>query len=379
MPDADHKPVRHAFLDAARSALMLLGVVYHASVVYAVNSDWLIVDPSADAVFGWLAAGIHLFRMPAFFFVAGVLGMMMLQRRGPRGFLRNRALRLLVPLASTAFLVNTILYVYLAGSPANAGSLVLQALDGGAALEFAISRWLAHLWFLVDLMSCSGIAAGLWWLAGRPPSLTRPTRPFPQDASGWQGLILLLLLPLVHMCLVSAASLTRPFCSSILWLTTPSRIAWAFSFFGVGMLAGLSPVVFRRLTTLRWSDVALLCVAVSAPAWLKAGHPAPRFVVAYVAALATWLAVVTFLGLFARMVTRRSEVFSYLSDASYSVYLFHLVIVVVTGTLLHAVAWPYALKFVIVLVASAVIPLTLHHFVVLRFSAVRFLFNGRRA
>jgi glucan biosynthesis protein C len=75
-------------LDAMRSVLMLLGVVLHAVNPYALDGDWLVVDSQRSAVLGWLGAAIHVFRMPAFFVVAGYFAMLMLRRYPAPGFLR---------------------------------------------------------------------------------------------------------------------------------------------------------------------------------------------------------------------------------------------------------------------------------------------------
>ena len=68
------------YMDSMRSVLMLLGVVLHAARPYDSN-DWQVKDAARLELLDGLVAGIHLFRMPAFFVVAGYFAMYLLVRR----------------------------------------------------------------------------------------------------------------------------------------------------------------------------------------------------------------------------------------------------------------------------------------------------------
>lgn len=54
-------------LDAARSVLMMLGVVLHAANVYAEPATWLVSDPVRSEGLRAVSDTIHVFRIPAFF------------------------------------------------------------------------------------------------------------------------------------------------------------------------------------------------------------------------------------------------------------------------------------------------------------------------
>ena len=102
---------RYHGLDFLRAFMMLLGVVLHVLIAY-----WEFPDPSEDlrspdSVFKFMPyrngdrgetvsftlALIHFFRMPGFYLLAGFFGALLIDRRGARSYLWNRATRVLFP------------------------------------------------------------------------------------------------------------------------------------------------------------------------------------------------------------------------------------------------------------------------------------------
>ena len=83
-------------LDAARAGALLLGIVLHAtmSFFFVIPAQ----DVSQSAALGVAFYAIHTFRMTLFFVIAGFFGHLLFHRRGARGFVKDRAKRVLVPL-----------------------------------------------------------------------------------------------------------------------------------------------------------------------------------------------------------------------------------------------------------------------------------------
>lgn len=83
---------------------MLLGVVLHGALSLTFL-PWPVHDeaaaPRLDPLFFW----IHSFRMPLFFLLSGYFSVLLWQRRGTGGLLRQRALRILAPFAIAVFTV----------------------------------------------------------------------------------------------------------------------------------------------------------------------------------------------------------------------------------------------------------------------------------
>jgi peptidoglycan/LPS O-acetylase OafA/YrhL len=79
-----------------------------------------------------------------------------------------------------------------------------------------------------------------------------------------------------------------------------------------------------------------------------------RLVGASTAALMLWLLLSGLMGLFIRYLDRPNQIYRYLSDASYSLYLLHLPMVVWVGGLVAGTALPAGIKY---LSSSSAFPL----------------------
>ena len=86
-------------LDALRAGALLLGVVLHASLSFFPQQIWIVADDSRSIGAAWLFFAIHLFRMTAFFLIAGLFAHRMLARRGWIAFAKDRVVRIAGPLA----------------------------------------------------------------------------------------------------------------------------------------------------------------------------------------------------------------------------------------------------------------------------------------
>ena len=84
-------------LDALRAFAMLLGIALHAVLSFT-SEPWLVKDLYKNDLFGLLNAAIHGFRMPLFIMVSGYFTMMMYRRRGLISVLKQRFLRVFLPL-----------------------------------------------------------------------------------------------------------------------------------------------------------------------------------------------------------------------------------------------------------------------------------------
>ena len=86
-------------LDALRAGALLLGVLLHASLSFFPQQIWIVADGSRSIGAAWLFFAIHLFRMTAFFLIAGLFAHRMLARRGWVAFTKDRVVRIAGPLA----------------------------------------------------------------------------------------------------------------------------------------------------------------------------------------------------------------------------------------------------------------------------------------
>lgn len=152
---------RQHYWDVMRAFLMLLGLPYHVAMLYH-PGGWIVEVTQESGALGMLAAFIHLFRMPAFFVVAGYFAALLLARRSPGAWLGSRAFRLGVPLVTSLFVLVPLLNIL--------GELTARV-PHDAIREWKYQTatsggyWVRHLWFLIVLLYLSALMAGavaLW-------------------------------------------------------------------------------------------------------------------------------------------------------------------------------------------------------------------------
>lgn len=85
-------------LDALRATAMLLGIALHGALAYA-TLPWVVNDSRQDAFFDTFFSAVHGFRMPLFFMISGFFTAMLWRKRGLSSLIKQRAKRILLPLA----------------------------------------------------------------------------------------------------------------------------------------------------------------------------------------------------------------------------------------------------------------------------------------
>jgi surface polysaccharide O-acyltransferase-like enzyme len=95
---------RRADLDAVRAFAMLLGIALHAGLSFS-TIPWIVQDSRQSEWFSLFFEAVHGFRMPLFFLVSGFFTAMLWRRRGLRSLLKQRAMRILLPLVLGALTI----------------------------------------------------------------------------------------------------------------------------------------------------------------------------------------------------------------------------------------------------------------------------------
>ena len=187
---------RIAFLDSARALMLLIGIPFHVSEIYRWSGGALVESPDRSFAVTLLGGAVHVFRMPAFFVLAGFFASMMLSRRTARDWLVDRGLRLGVPLAFT-----TLAFGWLEVA-------IARAYREGIGLSEAIALtwqttplgWTHHRWFLfVLLLFCVTAVAVRRHVPEGGVAARRAARGLARSALGdrgpWPVVVLLVVLP----------------------------------------------------------------------------------------------------------------------------------------------------------------------------------------
>ena len=137
---------RSHHLNAARMMLMLLGIPYHAALLFQNEIPWEASAGTVSPVARYIVAIVHIFRMPAFFLLSGYLAAVVLAKGDATGWLKRRYLALGIPLIFALILLNPLQIV------------VPELLDGEPLRDPFQGQGVGHLWFLFALLGLSPLA-----------------------------------------------------------------------------------------------------------------------------------------------------------------------------------------------------------------------------
>ncbi len=382
-------------LDAVRGFALLLGVALHGANAYVANFPWIVADEPSTTMAVTVYV-IHVFRMTVFFLIAGFFAHLAFHRKGQPAFVRDRLMRVGVPLVAGWFVLMPAMGLAsaLAVVVANGGTPPAWAAPGPApgGIVGAVASgfpW-GHLWFLYMLLGFYVLA-----LAGRAIVERVDRRRVVERAADrvatW--LVRSHVAPFVLGAPVLALYLSVP--EPTRWFSIPSPIlglvpdALSSTAFGVTFLFGW--VLHRqpdlvRVWERRWALNTLLaaistgaCLAIGGPHLLVAptgGYTATAIhAVVYVVAIWTWTFAV--MGAALRFLSAYRAGIRYLADASYWVYLVHAPVVMVIHVVLTLVGWPPLLKFLVVITVATAVCLATYQIMV-RHTLIGLVLNGRR-
>jgi uncharacterized protein (DUF2147 family)/fucose 4-O-acetylase-like acetyltransferase len=384
------KDTRRYDIDWLRIGATLLLFVFHVGMVFNPAPFYHIRNDELS--FGWLVVCgfIGLWHMPLFFLLAGWSLCESLRARGSAGVLRERSLRLFVPLLFGCVLFMPVIkYLELSsGLDLNhAGLRVSPALQDGFRLVipqglpgaepfhesfteflptfFTLERFTwAHLWFVAYLFTFTLLYLPVFsYLLRRSRHLGRVSAP-------------VVYAPILPLVLVQA--LLRPHWPGIQNLYDDwANVAYYTTYLFAGFVLARYPVI-EEAAQREWRRALVLGVATCGV--LLAGvlrlYESPSVLLAG-SAIAGWCFVLVAVGLARRFLDFGNATLHYLSEAAFPVYILHQAAIVVPGYFLVRLPLGVAAKFLIVLGVSVLLTFAIYHFIVRELPATRFLFGMR--
>ena len=362
------------YMDAARSILMLLGVFLHTARIYDTESSWLISDNTSSFFFDAVGYVIHTFRMPAFFIISGFFCYMTLKKYPLTHFLKVRLSRIIVPLVSVAVLFNvTQIYVadYVAGSPRSWLEICLSRDYWGSR------QWVAHLWFLNFLVIYFVVAAIAYQILCRFSFQANPLVKWLDQLMNLRGYFLLLpLADVVWKAFTRFAGLLDYY---ILGFIRLEQLVHYGLFFVLGFYFFNNRQALAKFSKAQWWMVLAIIISGMIHWWLATHYDAPwaTAITIYLSTFVSLVASALVFHLFLTFFNQSSKLFYFLSDASYTTYLFHHLFVVCLGALLLTIDLSIYLKYTLIVILASAVAILLHQYLVLKIRPLRFLFNGK--
>jgi glucans biosynthesis protein C len=338
----------------------------HAAGLLSLNGH----DGAWAVAIYWL---IHVFRLPLFFAMSGFFLALLLSGKGLSATVRNRTLRIVVPLA-IGLLTLVPLMVFLAQQ---AGIAIVEGghVPGGSAFGFEPS----FLWFLWYLLLIDGAAVSIYLLA--PRFLKRAGDRFSALIARPLGGIALLAIP-TALALWSAPN----------WVSAPANtfvpelpiLAYNALFFGLGatLYVHRDLVVAANRNVWAWVACAVASTGLAGAFSLHnsayASRPTVHGAALLIYAIATWTSLIALVGLADRYLNRPRPALRYMADSSYWIYLSHMPAMVLVAAVVGATTLGTAPQFLLVTAGSLTVSLLTYPLFV-RYTVIGRILNGPRA
>lgn len=363
-------------LDALRGGALLLGILLHALMSFHTSGGWMIADERTTVSADIAVYVIHLFRMTLFMLLAGYFGNMVVRRRGPGAYVRDRVVRILSPIFvfwPLAVILPMAILVPLDAARRNLPDPNAAADDLDPLIIFSPS----FLWFLLTLMQCTVIVVLVRAMLIRifgAEALARASSTVGRWLSSPAG-VLIAAVPYLMGLIIQGHSLSgirEP-------LTVVPELSSLIPYLGAFLTGWLLFAHRPSLDRLgeRWLVhlVAAVLLTVAAAPELPIDRPLPM--AAALTALAGWSWTYGLLGLCTRCLTRERPALRYLADASYWMYLTHLPILLACEVMAAGASLPILVKLLFTLTVTCTVLLVSYHFLVRSTWLGRWL-NGRR-
>lgn len=385
---ADDSNQRLHALDAIRGYALIAGVVFHAIMSFLPSPRgvpiWVVMDTDRSLVLAGVFHVIHIFRMSLFFLIAGFFARMLVQRRGPKGFLRDRLVRIGVP-----FLTGWPLFFAIAAGLEIWAAVAIT--DGRSMQPAATPAFkLTHLWFLWVLLLLYGAALAIRTVilaVDRSGALRRGVD---------KAARLLVESPLGFLAL--AAPIAVAFYCTRAWLPWwgiptpdsslvpgPAAALAYFIAFALGWLlrrqSGLLETWRRRwklnLALAAGFTVAELSITGLAPAIVPPGQGWSKLASAALYAMAIWTWTPAMIGAALQFLSQASPARRYIADASYWIYLVHMPLVLALQIVFARLSWPWFVELPLLL-ALAFAPMFASYQLFVRHGWLGVVLNGKR-
>jgi peptidoglycan/LPS O-acetylase OafA/YrhL len=341
-------------IDFARAIFMVLGLVYHAGLIYGLSEDRFLFSNENSVIFNYISDFTHQFRMHAFYIIAGFFYMLVFNK-GHKNFISDRVMRLGVPLIVCGFTLNSIMNYF--GDNPNIHFDINYILNG---------QWVGHLWFLSNLIVYSIITLSLNTLIQKTPAL-----------SIFQNLILFyFIVPIIS---VLGIIITRLFgLKGVFIFISLDYFLYYYAYFLVGCLLGQHKQNLISLIKIKYFYISMLVyllVAIIPYLNIISGELIHK-IFEKIASAPLSLAMLIGACLIGNRL-KNTPFVKKLSDASYTIYLVHQPLLITLYAIVFqnvnvGVYTEYFLLISIIFLLS----FGFHEYCVQKNKYLKFLFNG---
>jgi len=267
------------FVDNLRTALTMLVVVHHISVIYSGSTRFYYLEPSESAFFNTALIFFQLcdqaYFMGLFFFLSGYFTPASLDRRGTRKFIVDRLVKLGAPLAAYYFLLNPIAGIaFIQRRPPVWPEGTYKWTMGVGPLWFIVMLLVFDIGYALWRLSISRIKRGTAraWANGQAPAPELALESAPELVPFNARTIVIFVISLSIASYLMRIAI--PFSKTVFWFPTLAYLPQYISFFTLGILANrgdwlrkLPERYEKRGFAAAVLSLILLLLAVVSPDW----------------------------------------------------------------------------------------------------------------
>lgn len=344
------------FLDNLKVFLVVLVVFHHAAQPYGPGGGWWIASESYSII-DFIVLGIFMavnasFFMSLFFMISAYFVPLSLERKGATQFMKDRLVKLGVPILIFMVGVFPVMDYLLKGKP---------------------SITLGHLWFLALLLIFSGVYVA-YWLVKKHSS--NPKRAFP-GTMAIVGFIVVITLISFVVGIWSSENQWMP-----LHLFEPFHLTQYAMLFAAGIVAYREGWIdaIPKATAKLWSRVAILMIillifvdGVTNSTEFSGGFRWQSLIGTLWEAFMCVSMCIALLSFFKNRFNEQGPIWKALASNSFSVYLIHIPIVVFLQYMLIGIAIDPLIKFAIVGTIGVPLAFAISHYVIRRLPYAKYI------
>ncbi len=366
--------VRIYYLDWLRVLGILFVFIYHSSRLYNVE-DWVVKNniwyPGVEVWNNFASS----FMMPLMFVISGASLFFAVGKGSFGKFLRDKVLRLLVPLL-VVDLTHASLQAYLYN--------IWHGQFSGNFFQFlpryynlaSIEWWRgAHMWYVLYLfLFCIILYPLLRWFKGSGQGFLSKL----DGVLARTGVLLILTFP--FLLLYTLVSGDSPLMDS--------NGGWPYImylwFILLGFLVISDQRIREKIQQLRWISLAVGLALVVASAIINSLTPDKSTITPAIAMLGVtrvfggWICVLAFFGLGMQFLTARTPRLEYANEAVLPFYILHQTVLLAVAYFVLQWGIPDVFEWAIVVVISFVLIMAIYEYLVRRWNGLRFLFGMKR-
>lgn len=357
---------RYHYMDYLRAFLIIGGVFYHAGLIYSIDSNWRVVSDNSHQLFNLLTELVSSFRMPSFFLVSGFFCAYSFSSSvntlSHSQILKKRLLCFVVPFVIMSITIQPIQYLFKLKFEVDIYELKLWE----SYLEK--EEYISHLWFLVNLVAYYLIV----YLTFKYLNLVKPL--LENICLKYNFLVLCFLLALLFTAFYSICYFINKILPDLPVVNFLAIAKYVFFFLMGYYLFICNYSVSKNVFSLKNGCIGIVVSMLFLACNNYIQNNVFDIFSFYIVGILT---SVFLLASFSRLFQRENILVNKVTNASYSIYIFHQIIIIALSYFIVDSFSSSPLEYISLVFLSIAITIVVHYLIIERFPAVAFLYNGK--